>query len=49
MKEEIKQRIQLIKNGEVPQGYKKTKVGIVPIDWKIKKLKEIADIYDGTH
>ncbi len=33
MKPEIKQRIEQIKNGEVPEGYKKTKIGITPIDW----------------
>jgi len=26
----------------VPEGYKKTKVGIVPDDWKVKKLSKIA-------
>ena len=49
MKKEIKQRIELIKNGQVPQGYKKTKVGIIPEDWEPKKLSKLSDIYDGTH
>ena len=26
--------------GEVPEGYKQTKVGIIPGDWKVVKLKE---------
>lgn len=30
----VKQRIEQIRRGEVPEGYKKTKVGIVPIEWK---------------
>ena len=34
MNQEIKQRIEQIKSGEVPQGYKKTKVGIVPSEWE---------------
>lgn len=34
MTKEIKQRIDQIKNGEVPQGYKKTKIGIVPNEWE---------------
>ncbi|MFQ6838131.1 MAG: restriction endonuclease subunit S [Thomasclavelia spiroformis] len=34
MKTEIKQLIEQIKNGEVPQGYKKTKIGIVPNEWR---------------
>ena len=29
----IKARIEKIKNGEVPEGYKRTKAGIMPIDW----------------
>lgn len=33
MREEIKERIEMIKRCEVPEGYKKTKVGIVPITW----------------
>ena len=43
MKEEIKQRIKLIKNGQVPQGYKKTKVGILPEDWEIEKFNSLFD------
>jgi type I restriction enzyme S subunit len=34
MTEEIKRRISMINSGEVPPGYKKTKIGIVPIEWK---------------
>lgn len=34
MTPEIKHRIEQIKRGEVPAGYKKTKVGIVPIAWE---------------
>ena len=33
MKPEIKQRIEQIKAGQVPAGYKKTKIGIVPTEW----------------
>lgn len=35
----IKARIEKIKNGEVPEGYKRTKIGIVPNEWKERKLK----------
>ena len=31
---EIKKRIEQIKNGEIPKGYKKGKLGIVPEDWE---------------
>ena len=33
MKYEIKQRIEQIKAGQVPDGYKRTKIGIVPAEW----------------
>jgi len=38
---EIKQRIEQIRRGEVPEGYKKTSVGIVPNDWKEYRLGDI--------
>lgn len=34
MTPEIKQRIDQIRRGEVPEGYKKTKVGVVPCEWE---------------
>lgn len=40
MNQEIKQRIEQIKRGEVPQGYKKTKVGIVPSEWEVTKIEK---------
>lgn len=43
MREEIKQRIEQIRRVEVPEGYKKTKVGLVPEEWEIKKLSDISD------
>ena len=42
MKQEIKRRIEEIKNGVVPQGYKKTKIGIVPDSWNVVKLSSIS-------
>lgn len=38
MKNEIKDRIEQIRRGEVPEGYKKTKVGIAPQNWEINTL-----------
>lgn len=32
MTEEIKQRIEIIKSGKVPVGYKKTQFGVFPDD-----------------
>ena len=42
MANELKDRISKIRSDEVPEGYKKTKVGILPNDWNIVKLKDIA-------
>ncbi|WP_072886496.1 restriction endonuclease subunit S [Tepidibacter formicigenes] len=44
LKQEIKERIDMINRGEIPEGYKKTKVGIIPVDWEVKKLKDISNI-----
>ena len=38
MNQTIKTRIEQIGRGEVPEGYKKTKVGIVPKDWEVSAL-----------
>ena len=38
----IKNRITAINNGIIPEGYKKTKVGIVPVEWETVKLKTIS-------
>lgn len=43
MLEEIKQRIETIKAGKVPDGYKKTMFGVFPSDWIIdKRLGDIG-------
>ncbi|MBC2697295.1 MAG: hypothetical protein HF976_11665 [ANME-2 cluster archaeon] len=47
MKQEIKERMERIRKGEVPEGYRKTKVGIIPDDWAVKKLAEVSDIKTG--
>ena len=41
MNQTIKKRIEEIKNGSVPEGYKKTKVGIVPVDWEETRFKKM--------
>ncbi len=41
---EIKNRIEKINNGEVPDGYKRTKVGIVPVDWKEISFSDLFTI-----
>ena len=34
MREEIKQRIETIRRGEMPEGYRRTRAGIMPLDWQ---------------
>lgn len=41
MNQAIKTRIEEINSGKVPSGYKKTKVGIVPVEWEEKNLSAI--------
>ena len=40
MKIEIKQRIEQIRQGNVPEKYQKTKDGIFPTDWHTQKMKQ---------
>lgn len=47
MTSDIKQRIEQIKRGEVPQGYKKTEVGIVPQEWEDKTIGQIGKFSKG--
>ncbi len=42
MTPQIKQRIEQIRRGEVPEGYKKTKIGIVPEEWETRSLSDIS-------
>lgn len=46
LNDELKKKIDMINRGEVPEGYKKTKVGIIPEDWEVKKLGETRDMED---
>jgi len=43
MTPEIQNRIEQIQRGEVPEGYKKTRIGIVPEEWQILKLRDMFD------
>ena len=48
MNEQIKQRINQLNNGEIPNGYKKTEFGIFPCDWVTdKRLKDIGTFGKG--
>ena len=30
-----------------PKGYKKTTIGVIPMEWEVKKIKEIGDVSSG--
>ncbi len=34
---------------ELKPGYKQTEVGVIPEDWRVVTLSNIADVRDGTH
>ena len=34
---------------EVPVGYKRTEVGVIPEEWSFQSLGTICDVRDGTH
>lgn len=48
MNPNLKKRIESINKGIIPEGYKKTKVGIVPVEWEVdhigKHLQEYREI-----
>lgn len=48
MKSEIKKRLEMIRRGEVPAGYKKTKVGIIPKEWEENTLGDLGVFSKGN-
>ena len=46
MTSEIKQRIAQIQRGEVPEGYKKDKSGIIPDEWRCYQIHECLSIHN---
>ncbi len=46
MNPEIKQRIERIRCGEQPEGYKNTKVGVIPDVWRCYQIHECLSIYN---
>lgn len=41
MTPQVKQRIEQICRGEVPEGYKRTKAGVVPIEWEEVRIGDV--------
>lgn len=46
MTPEVKERIEQIRHGIVPEGYKKTAAGISPNSWNEVRLSEVVDFLD---
>lgn len=49
MTSEIKQRIEQINNGQVPEGYFRTTVGIIPQEWRISPLGSLLEFKNGVN
>ena len=47
MRADIKERIAMIERGEVPEGYKKTRFGIIPHNWGICSTQHIGLWFGG--
>ena len=48
MTPEIKQRIEQIRRGEVPEGYVKKSKVVIPQQWRLPQIKDIASISSGS-
>ena len=44
MRLDIKKRIELVNSGVIPEGYKRTDIGIVPDIWEIMSIKQIIKL-----
>lgn len=49
MNKQIKQRITQLNNGEVPNGYEKTKIGTFPVGWKTTTLDKLLEFKNGVN
>lgn len=49
MTSEIKQRIEQINNGQVPEGYFRTTAGIIPQEWRISPLGSLLEFKNGVN
>src|SRR5690625_2898852 len=47
MNPKIKERIEQIRQGIVPEGYKKTRIGIIPEEWELKTIDDVRDKSDS--
>lgn len=49
MRNEVRQRIEQIRQGKVPAGYKKSAIGIFPEDWEIVSLSRFFSFKNGIN
>ncbi len=49
MTPQIKNRIEQIQRGEIPDGYKQTQVGVVPCAWEETRLDSILEFKNGIN
>ena len=49
MTPEVKERIEQIRHGNVPEGYKRTKNGVIPHEWTTISLGELGDSKNGLN
>lgn len=45
MTPQIKERIEQIRRGEVPEGYKKTQAGLMPLDWCLEREYKAKNVF----
>ena len=48
MTPEVKERIEQLRHGIVPEGYQKTILGIAPLSWKTGRINEICTLSSGS-
>lgn len=48
MTPEVKERIEQIRHGNVPEGYKRTRKGIIPNEWSVQQIRDFAVISSGS-
>lgn len=46
MNAEIRERIEQVQRGEVPEGYNETSIGVIPATWRVDKLEKHLDVHD---
>ena len=48
MTPDVKERIEQIQHGNVPEGYKKTRKGTIPNQWQVCQIRDVATISSGS-